>query len=113
MADNRYSGDVEIVINGDKYTLRADWAAIAKAQEALEDPNVLQRLFNLNTVQLAHVTAALLSHHHPAITHEKVMELSPTLVDLMAALNKAILYAYTGADGVKEVEEGASAKKKK
>lgn len=107
MTDNRYNGDTDIVLGGKTYTLRADWDAMALAQEACANPNALRSLYSLTTTQLSEVIAALMQKHHKGTTAEWVREQSPAIIPTMEALNKAILFAYVGADGIKEAEEAA------
>lgn len=107
MTENRYTGDTEIVLGGQPYTLRADWDAMAAAQEACQNPNALRSLYSLTTKQLSEVIAALLQRHHKGITAEWVREQSPAIVPTMESLNKAILFAYVGADGIAEAEAAA------
>lgn len=109
MTDNRYSGDTSIIIGGETYTLRADWDAISKAQESCGNPNALRSLYSLSATQLSEVIAALMQKHHKGTTAEWVREQSPPIITVMEALNKAILFAYVGADGIKEAEEAAKA----
>jgi hypothetical protein len=113
MTGNRYTGDVPIVLGDKTYMLRADWNAIAAAQEISENPNALRQLYSLNAKQLAGVISALLKKHHPedpAVTPEAILELSPPIMTIMESLNEAILFAYTGADGVKAVKDAAKNK---
>lgn len=104
MSDNRYTGDVAVKLGDTDYTMNADWDAIATAQETFDDVDVLKSPGRLNARQLATLIAILLKKHHPDVTAELIMKLSPPLNFIMPYIHKTLLYAYRGADEVEEIE---------
>jgi hypothetical protein len=92
---NPITGEYEIEIAGQKYTLRFDWAALAEVEaEHGESPN----LFSAEVV--ASVASAGLKRRHPEMTKERIMELSPPLVPFAHAVQTALQWAYFGSEGI-------------
>lgn len=97
------TGERIIEINGERHVMRFDWRALSEIESKYGDnPN----LFNPQTV--AEVAAAGLRNRHPAMTADRIMELSPPLIPFAQAVQQAIQWAYFGtetppdSDGVKK-----------
>lgn len=107
-----YTGDFPIEMGGEQFTLRFDYAALARLRTEHEK-DVLQTLFSdADPAIVASVIAIGLAHHHPHITAEKVFELSPFIYPAWQALDAAIAYLYFGPKGVEEAEKNPDAVKK-
>ncbi len=78
-------------INGQSYSLRFSWAALAEvAQEYGESPD----LFDPKV--LAFVGSAGLREKHPEMTTERLIEMSPPLVPFANDVQQALTWAYFG-----------------
>ncbi|MFA5706800.1 MAG: hypothetical protein WDA41_10635 [Candidatus Neomarinimicrobiota bacterium] len=94
---NPITGEAEITIAGQAYSIRYDWAALAEVEAAHgQAPN----LFSPDVV--ASVAAAGLKRKHPDMTAERIKELSPPLVPLAHAVQTALQWAYFGDEGIPE-----------
>jgi len=103
---NRITGERTIDINGQGYTMRFTWRALAEVEaEYGDNPD----LFKPDV--LAKVTAAGLKDKYPDMTAERIMELSPPLMPLCAAIREAIQWAYFGAETIPKAEARAEVKK--
>ena len=92
-------------IAGKPYYLRYSWAALAEvAGKYGDNPN----LFDPETV--AFVGSAGLRKHHPDMTPEKIMELSPPLIPFANDVQEALKWAYFGDA---PIPDGDDAVKKK
>ncbi len=94
------NGKYTVEIDGRSYTMRFSWDALSEVMERFGDaPN----LFNVKTV--AAVAALGLREHHPEITEQRLLELSPPLVPLANATQKALHFAYFGNTEPLETEK--------
>lgn len=92
---NPVTGEKAIEINGKRYILRYTWRALAEIESKHgENPS----LFNPET--LASVAEAGLRKHHPELTAEAIMELSPPVVPFAMAVQEAIRWANFGPEGL-------------
>jgi len=111
MPSNKYTGDVELEIAGQIKTMRFDWRAISDARSVL-DTDITKTDFRLLELPvLSHVAAAGLKRHHPELTADVIMELSPPVYLLCYAIDVALAFAYMGAGGQEAAEEAAAAEK--
>jgi hypothetical protein len=86
-------------IHGKEYRLRYPWAVLAEISEKYGDnPN----LFDPKTV--AFIAAAGLREHHPEMSPEKIMELSPPFIPFANDVQKALEWAYFGGKGIPDEE---------
>jgi len=99
--DNRVKGSTTVEIGGREYTLYFSWDAIAKVEaqigkEAydLSDPNTL-----------AIFAAAGFEAYHPDMTADQIKSLSPPLIPLLKAVNRAYNYSYYGNEIIPEEEK--------
>ncbi len=98
--DNRVKGSTTVEIGGREYTLYFSWDAIVKIQaeigkEAydLSDPNTL-----------AIFAAVGFEKYHPDMTAAQIKSLSPPLIPLLQAVNRAYNYSYYGQEIIPEEE---------
>ena len=99
--DNRVKGSTTVEIGGREYTLYYSWDAIAKIEAEigknaydLSEPNIL-----------AIFAAAGFEKHHPEMTAAQIKSLSPPLIPLLQAVNRAYNYSYYGKEIIPEEEK--------
>ena len=98
--DNRIKGSITVEIGGREHTLYYSWDAIAKIEAQLgkeghdlSDPNTL-----------AVFAAAGFEKFHPDLTADQIKRLSPPLIPLLQAVNRAYNYSYYGQEVIPEEE---------
>lgn len=100
---NRYTGEVDFDINGQKRTMLFDWAAVAELKEQHGGPNILKTLMLEPDVKvLSSVAGIAFKRHHPEMTAEVIFDLSPPIQPLLAALDIALAFVYFGPEGLEE-----------
>lgn len=103
---NRINGERMIEIDGQGYTMRFSWRALAEVEaEYGDNPNLFK------PEVLAKVASAGLKDRHPDLTAEKIMELSPPLMPLCVAVREAIQWAYFGTETMPKAPPAPSVKK--
>lgn len=90
-AANPLRGEGSIVLEGKSFPLRYSWTALAELHAKFPNGFALN-----NPAVLAEVLALGLRHADPDMTPEKLMEMSPPLIDAIDAANRAIAAAYYG-----------------
>ena len=104
---NPITGAAEVEIAGEKYTIRFDWSCLAEIESTHGDnPN----LFNPDIV--ASVAAIGMKKYHPELTAAKILELSPPLIPFATAVQKAMQYAYFGAESIPKDDQKKNVQKK-
>lgn len=94
------------MINGERYTLRFTWKALAEIEGTHGDnPN----LFKPEVV--ASVASAGMRERHPEMTPERIMELSPPLMPFARDVQTAIQWAYFGNEALPSMAGGEEVKK--
>ncbi|GAF93543.1 unnamed protein product, partial [marine sediment metagenome] len=94
---NPITGEHDIEIGGQRYTVRFDWDALAEVTTKHGDsPN----LFSPDVV--ASVASIGMKKHHPEMTPERIKELSPPLVPFAKSIQTALQYAYFGDEALPE-----------
>lgn len=94
---NPVTGEKKVSINGKPYVLRFTWAALAEMEAKHGDnPNLLKPDI------LASVAESGFRQHHPEMTAERIMELSPPMVPFAKAVQEAIKWACFGGEPVPE-----------
>lgn len=92
---NPVTGEQEIEIEGKRYALRFDWAALSEIEQKYgEKPN----MFDASVV--SGVAEAGFRARHPELTSARIMELSPPLVPFAHAVQQALQWAYFGPEAV-------------
>lgn len=98
------TGEKIITINGEPYTIRFTWRALAEIEHKHGDnPN----LFDPDVI--ASVAAAGFKEKHPDMTPERIAELSPPLMPFVRDVQQALQWAYFGTESApteKEQKEG-------
>lgn len=102
---NKYTGEVDVTIDGEKYKLILDYRAQAEIQSKYGKDAFKDIFQNITPALIADILVAGLKKHHPNITLDWILDVSPPLVPMTKAIDKAMLYAFFGADGVPETSE--------
>lgn len=99
---NKYTGDVEIDLNGAKFTLCYDWRAISEVQTK-HGVEAFQSLFKTpNPLVAAEILLCGLRKHHPDLKIETLLDMSPPIIPVIKAIDKAISVAFFGAENAPE-----------
>ena len=108
---NKYTGEVEILLADKPYKLVYDWRALAEVQTK-HGGNILKELFNgISPATIADILVIGMKKHHPEMTVDTLMDISPPFIPMVQALDKALAYSYFGAEdtveasGEKQVSE--------
>lgn len=103
---SKITGEVDIDLCGEVYSIRFDWDALAAVKDAHGDaPN----LFDSDV--LASVASMGMKKRHPELTPEKIRELSPPLVPFANTVQQALQYAYFGGEALPDDDEKKSPQK--
>ena len=102
--ENKYAGDVVLVMTGKKYVLRYDWEAIGKLVTVLgkdfeQEMGRAAVEMDLPVIAKA-LSIGLLCHQPGELTDLDIMEMSPPLVAVHDAINRAITLAFHGTTEV-------------
>lgn len=113
--NNEFTGDVELKINGVAHTIKFDWHALAVLKSSFTEAQLDKILSGTDLTKLATLLAIGLQRHHPNINESHILNNPPALVPAMAAIEKALTFAYFGADGppVEDDESPAQESEKK
>lgn len=114
--DNKYTGEVILDIQGKPHTLVFDWSALALLKSKFTVDEIARILKTQEPENVAFMLHCALKKHHPEMTPEKILNISPPFVTTLQALDTAITYAYFGPRDAKDVAaeaEPADTKKKK
>ncbi len=104
---NPITGEAEVAIGDVKYTIRFDWGCLAEIEAVHGDsPN----MFNPDIV--ASVAAIGMKKHHPEMTVEKILELSPPLIPFATAVQVAMQFAYFGPESIPKDDQKKNAQKR-
>lgn len=103
MTDNKYTGIVELKIEGKSCKIIFDWEAIGYIQSEWPD-KTLKEIDSSKIGNCCKLLAFGLRKHHPEYTEEKLKEISPPILASSAAVNSALLYAYYGAEKIEELQ---------
>ena len=104
---NPITGESKVDIDGKEYTIRFDWSCLAEIESAHGDsPN----LFNPEIV--ASVAAIGMKKHHPELTAAQILEMSPPLIPFATEVQRAMQYAYFGAESVPKDSQKKNLQKK-
>lgn len=109
-AANKYMGEAPLVLDGKTHSVVFDYAAIAEAQEKLGTEALVKIgvLGSLAVREMCELAAIGLKKHHPNVTADDLMRLSPPIAHMRKACDDALTYAFFGAEALRpEKKEGA------
>ena len=116
--ENKYTGEVTIALGPGIYKLVYDWRAFGALQSEFGE-NFAAELTSRDPEKLAKMLVIGLYKYHPTVTEEFIFDLSPPIIEVAQAIDKAILYAYWGPqeaqrimDDAKKVEKALEKKMK-
>lgn len=107
MTDAPHAGEARLTIDGKEYTLVFDWRAFSMLGKA--GFTGMESLTPYEPEKLANVLAIALARHHPEMTAERILDLSPPFLPVINALARAIAYALTGPGAEKQENPPLSA----
>ena len=97
---NKYKGDTVLDIGGKKYTLRYDWNAIGMLVTELGkgfEQKIIDAALEMDMPVLAKALAIGLERHHAGeLTDKDIARISPPIVAVFDAVNRAISLAFYG-----------------
>jgi len=97
---NNYTGETEFLFDGHSLNLCYDWRALGEIQTK-HGATILKELFSgINPLIVADLLLIGCKKHHPDMTLDKILDMSPPLVAAIKAVDKALERAYFGADGM-------------
>lgn len=100
------NGDVRVILGGEPCTIRFGWRAIRALKDEFGDrfdEKLAEASLDLDVQTLAKILVIGLEHHHPdQFSEERIMELSPPLVEITGAIHKAAKLAFYGDGEVTE-----------
>lgn len=99
---NKYTGETPVTIGGKTYTLVYNWTALAALETEFKKEQI-QSLDQQNPQALAKMLVIGLQEKHPDITEDLVMKSSPVVMDIVKAIDTALLYSYHGPEKAKEI----------
>lgn len=107
--DNKYTGTVDVEIAGNTYQLQFNWHALSQiaskyGMDSIGDP------FLLPADKVAEIVAIGAGGK---ITAKEIMDASPPMYKMVAAIDAAFTYAYFGAEEAQKIKDLADAAKKK
>lgn len=102
--ENKYTGEVPLNIGDKKGVLVYDWNALALVRSNLTQQE-MDNLAQLHPEKLALLTAAGFKKKNPEITAEVIMEISPPIMELANAVDRALLFAYHGPEAARQILE--------
>lgn len=110
---SKYDGNFEFELNGRPLTICYDWAALAALSEFPESVKEIAKPINeVNPERVAEVMACGLMRHHPEMTKDVLLEMSPPLYRCIRVIDTALTYAYFGADEKPDDKKKLTKKKK-
>jgi hypothetical protein len=115
---NPYTSEVAFQAGGESWTVQFNWTAIAAVQAEV-GTEIFSIFEHGDFGVMAKVLAIGLKAHHPDMTVDKILTLSPPISRVQEALHDALVFAYWGPEGVPTTSEtepaqgGKKGKKKK
>jgi hypothetical protein len=98
---SKFDGIIEVSLKGKDLKIVYDWQALSSLVEfdgAIKE--VSKPIDSIDTLKIAQVLYCGLKRYHPDMTIEQIVEWSPPLMRTIMVIDKALTYAYFGADGV-------------
>jgi len=102
MMANPHRGEVELTAGEKTLKLVFDWNAIAVLQDEFGEDETFEKL---KVKTLARLLEIGCQKHHPEMTADEIMDLSPEIPAAMEAVQKALLLGWGGPDALVESEE--------
>lgn len=114
---NKYTGEVGIKLDGKEYTVIYDLRALAAIQSKYGNDTIATlRAETITAMEMADILSIGLKRHHPEMTADVILDLSPPLIVMSDAVNLAIAYAWFGPTELdriaQEMDADAEVKKK-
>ncbi len=97
--DNEFTGDVELQIGGKPHIIRFDWTALSTLKSKFTEADLDQIISGADLTSLADLLIIGLTRHHPNMTVQQLTDNPPALMPAIEAVEKALTFAYFGADG--------------
>jgi hypothetical protein len=95
--DAPHAGEARVTFGGQQFTLVYDWRAFSMLGKA--GFTGMDNLTPYEPERLAEVLAIGLARHHPEMTVERILDMSPPFIPVINAITRAIAYALTGPEG--------------
>jgi hypothetical protein len=95
---NKYTGEVEIQLGAKKGILVFDWRAIAELQTKLGADAITDMFKQVKPSTIAEILLIGFKKKSPEVTMEEILDASPCLIPTVQAIEKAISFAYFGAE---------------
>ena len=106
-----HTGEYKYKIGDDEFVLVYDWRALSRVQTTYGH-DVFRNIFKL-PADVADILLIGMKTHHPEMTKDRVLDLSPPLFTAIKAIDKALTFSYFGPDGPpKDIGEGDEEGKK-
>jgi hypothetical protein len=98
MANNRYTGETEVRIAGQTYTLLYDWKGLAELRTINKEHNLFSASGEFDPERVAKVLEIGFRRYHSDMTAEKIMDISPPFMEVMEMIDRAMNRAAYGQD---------------
>lgn len=102
--ENKYTGEVPFKVGDKNGILVFDYAALAVIKSAIK-PQEMDNLVQLSPEKLAIMAEAGFKKKSPDITASYIMEISPPVMQLAVAIDRALLFAYHGPENARKILE--------
>lgn len=102
--ENKYTGEVPFTVGKYNGTLVYDYAALAIIRSQITQDE-LDNLAQLSPDKLAIMAAAGFQKLSPEITQEIIMSVSPPIMLMATAIDRALLFAYHGPEQARAILE--------
>lgn len=99
---NQYKGVHEAKIAGNTYQMCYDWNALATVKSEFTDAD-LENPLAMCPLRLARLAEIGLQKYHKDFTKEKLIELSPPVLEVATAIDRAILVGRIGPEGAQQI----------
>lgn len=103
---NKYTGEIPLKIGEKNGILVFDWRALAAIKSKFSHEQ-LGLLTEQSPAVLAEMLVMGFQKHSKDITFDDVMDASPAIAEMVAAIDTALLFAYQGPETARKVLEKA------
>lgn len=97
--DNEFTGDVELQIGGKPHIIKFDWVALSTLKSKFTEEDLDKIISGTDLTSLADLLIIGLNRYHPDMTANQLTDNPPALMPAIEAVEKALTFAYFGADG--------------